>query len=264
MKIAVMSDLHTDFGIGGLKRWTPPECDVVVLAGDVSTGVAGVLWAIRKFSVPTIYVPGNHEYYGKRVMAEHLARMKEKAAGTHVMVLDREAVVLAGARFVCATLWTDYALHGNPYVDLLAARDLMNDHAQIMKAPRTPFLPEDALAEHKLARRFIEDTLAEPFEGPSVVVTHHLPSERCVGPKHRHSRANPMYASNLDALIGGLAPELWIHGHSHESTDLALGATRIVANPRGYLDRGKPENPRFDPDFRVELPVPSPASGAEP
>jgi Icc-related predicted phosphoesterase len=35
-------------------------------------------------------------------------------------------------------------------------------------------------------------------------------------------------------IIRSRRPSLWIHGHTHESRDYRLGATRIVANPCGY------------------------------
>ena len=41
----------------------PPaaEADVVVLAGDIHNGAAGVEWAKRAFRQPVVYVAGNHE-----------------------------------------------------------------------------------------------------------------------------------------------------------------------------------------------------------
>ena len=57
MKIHVLSDIHNEF-----TRLTLPETDtdVVVLTGDIDTGIAGIAWAKNTFDVPTVYFAGNH------------------------------------------------------------------------------------------------------------------------------------------------------------------------------------------------------------
>ena len=47
--------------------------------------------------------------------------------------------------------------------------------------------------------------------------------------------------------------QLWVHGHTHDSFDYTVDGTRVVCNPRGYAKAGVDENPRFDPDFIVEI-----------
>jgi predicted phosphodiesterase len=78
LRIHLLSDLHLEFAT---MRYQSPECDVVVLAGDIATGVAGVMWAAETFKgVPVVYVAGNHEFYGKRRLHRHIEKLKEKAA----------------------------------------------------------------------------------------------------------------------------------------------------------------------------------------
>ena len=31
-------------------------------------------------------------------------------------------------------------------------------------------------------------------------------------------------------------PDLWVHGHTHDSFDYVLGWTQVVVNPYGYQD----------------------------
>ena len=42
-------------------------------------------------------------------------------------------------------------------------------------------------------------------------------------------------------------------GHTHDSFDYPLGATRVVCNPRGYSQNGVNENPAFNPSFQLEV-----------
>jgi hypothetical protein len=48
----------------------------------------------------------------------------------------------------------------------------------------------------------------------------------------------------MDSFISAFQPDLWIHGHVHDSFDYQIGRTRIVCNPRGYEAHA---NPNFLP-----------------
>ena len=78
MKLLIYSDLHLEFDVPLLPRANGEEndFDVVVLAGDIhAPGFRGVDWASRMFEgKPTIYVPGNHEFYRREIGMELQAR----------------------------------------------------------------------------------------------------------------------------------------------------------------------------------------------
>ena len=260
--IHLMSDLHMDFTkIRG--HAAPIGTDVVVLAGDSHPGVLGVMWAAETFpALPVIMIPGNHEYYGKRAIDRHRLRMREKAdaingeTGSQVHMLDREGIVIAGTRFLCATLWTDYALYGLQNRDQ-AMRDavrFMNDYSAICSTLNRRVTPEFLLNEHQLSRAWLEEQLAMPFDGPTVVVTHHPPTPKAIPLGYRGDDVSPCYASNLEALMAGpTAPEAWFHGHVHANHDYMVGLTRVVANPRGYVMPRDIENPRFNPGLLLQI-----------
>jgi hypothetical protein len=47
---------------------------------------------------------------------------------------------------------------------------------------------------------------------------------------------NGNFASDMDAFIlANPQIQLWIHGHMHDPFDYGIGGTRIVCNPRGYV-----------------------------
>jgi 3',5'-cyclic AMP phosphodiesterase CpdA len=60
LRIQIYSDIHLERA-----PFAPPEsdADVVVLAGDIANGAAGVEWAKEIFDAPVLYLAGNHEYY---------------------------------------------------------------------------------------------------------------------------------------------------------------------------------------------------------
>jgi hypothetical protein len=70
-------------------------------------------------------------------------------------------------------------------------------------------------------------------------------------PEHRKKEIiSCAYASHLDSFIEEHEPLLWIHGHIHHSQDYLIGRTRIVSNPRAYIDD---PNPAFDPNLVIDL-----------
>jgi hypothetical protein len=168
-----------------------------------------------------------------------------------VTFLERETAVVAGVRFVGCTLWTDYALFGSPAEDMAHAEIAMTDHQTIAYRPGVRFTTNDARREFTLAREFLKAELAQPFAGPTVVVTHHLPSLRSVPDRFKRDRLSTAYASHLDELVAASGAELWCHGHTHRSCDYAIETTRVLCNPRGY--DGIALNPSFDAGLTAEV-----------
>ncbi len=255
MKMLVLSDLHLEHL--ALDIVPPADTDVVVLAGDIDAGSAGVAWAAESFAgIPVVYVPGNHEFYGCEI-GEALAAMREAASGTNVHLLERDFVVFSGIRFIGATLWTDFRLYcpGNDPEEQMwamvdAGRCVPDFDGRIRERSgghELPFSPRLAQRRHDDAVRWIGEELRRPFDGRTVVVTHHAPSEHSVAPFFSGHAATPAFASNVEALVRQC--DLWIHGHTHDSCRYPLNGATVICNPRGYGS----ENARFDPGLLVTL-----------
>ncbi len=249
VRLGILSDLHLE-----LAQFHAPvrNSDVVILAGDIHHGTAGVEWAMETFpQQPVVYVPGNHEYYGNNLPGLYEG-MKAGAAGTRVFVLDRDEVVLCGVLFLGATLWTDYRLGGSLGGAMRDAPELMNDYRKIRVAPSFRRVrPEDLAAEHAASRLWLTNRLAAVTHERVVVVTHHAPSSRSLAPGQYGSRFAPLYASDLECLMDEHRPHLWIHGHTHAAVDYKIGSTRVISNPRGYVPMQSVQG--FDPGFTVEI-----------
>lgn len=279
MRLLVLSDLHLELGTS---LTLPPglEYDVVVLAGDIhSPGHKAVHWAQRDSTFggkPVILVAGNHEFY-KCTLDVELAQMLSAAAGSNVHLLNRDVVVVGGLRFIGCTLWTDFQLAvrqpdgsmtSNVGRALVEAARCMNDFRLIelsatMKSPhrgresRRLLRAEDTLAMHWVDRDWLRRQLAEPFDGPTVVVSHHAPATGSVAERYAEDWVTPAFVSDLpDSFFE--VPVLWVHGHTHSPFDYQRGACRVVSNPRGYRMRdGSFENCLFNAGFIIEVPVDS-------
>jgi predicted phosphodiesterase len=258
MRLAILSDLHLEF-----EPFVPPpelqRADVVVLAGDIHNGVEALHWARRSFpSQPIVQIAGNHEFFGACWQSLE-AQLRATARDLGIHFLENDAIVIDGVQFLGATLWTDYELFTTPGRPLQLSSDevkplmqrRMIDYSLIRWCDDDDDVerilrPDDTILLHRRSRAWLTDQLATPFDGPRVVVSHHLPSWRSVAPDFLRAPSNAAFASDLDTLFDPVA--VWIHGHTHNSFDYRVGSTRVVANPRGYpMKAGGFENPRFEP-----------------
>lgn len=247
MKLWLMSDLHLDAHPFDL-RLPSPTPGVLVVAGDVSTPLsAGIRWLRKSTDLPIVMVAGNADFYGTRI-ADEKALARQLAEEVGIALLEEDVAIINGVRFLGATLWTDYMLDGDHSGSLKAAVVGMADHRQIGAAYGV-FGPEDAEAAHRRARAWLDGMLGQAFEGPTVVVTHHAPTPRSIGPRFVGDPLNPAFASDLSNLILRHQPALWVHGHVHERCDYLVGSTRVVCNPRGYSS----EPTGFDPGLVINL-----------
>jgi len=247
MKLHILNDLHIEF-----EDFDPPatDADVVILAGDIGVGLEGLRWAEDRFpDRPVIYVPGNHEFYHHDLNL--IEELKAQAPG-HIHVLNDDHVVIDGVRFLGSILWTDFALYGEGerFYAMKTAEKWMTDFSIIRNDGRK-FTPRDAVQLHTASRGWLASMLAEPFDGSTVVVTHHAPSSRSVHPRYARDQLTPAFASSLEMMMDGERAALWVHGHMHDSFDYEIYGTRVVCNPRGYAPNAL--NSEFRPDYVIEI-----------
>ncbi len=259
LRLLVLSDLHTEFAPF---QQHETDADVVVLAGDIGTKLAGVDMAKATFAGrPVVYVAGNHEYYGGAL--PHLTdKLRARAADSNVHFLEDDAVVIGGVRFLGCTLWTNFLLFGPKRRDAcrLDAEEKLTDYRRIRRSPQFRRLrSQDTALLHIKSKKWLEGALAEPFDGPTVVVTHHAPSIASIPERYLEDSLSAAFASDLAAWVEGRPIDLWIHGHTHNCVDYLLSGVRVVSNQRGYIDAPVDG---FDPGFVVDIPLSMTGRGA--
>ncbi len=274
MKIQLLSDLHLEAHPHWVAQ-PAPGADVLVLAGDVGSYQTGSQLVDNDFGLgqfsplngwptPVVYVPGNHEYDGMDFDAAH-ARLQECCARLGLVWLEREVLTVPWmdrqgrpVRLLGTTLWTDFDALGPqaasqpatptaPAPHLLAQQLKARDKAcraanyYLRKTGTTrsgePFLAEQVRAQSLACQAWLRRSLATPFEGSTVAVTHFAPSLRSADPRYGLVPGTAGFCNDLDDLLP--QAQLWLHGHLHAPSDYTHQGCRVVANPLGYARKNE-------------------------
>lgn len=246
MKIAILSDLHNEFGVPYRPTNSVLSADVVVLAGDIDLGTRGAEWALNTFEgKQLVYVAGNHEFYNHvfEEVVKQLMTLDAKNDNFHF--LNPRSVDIGDVRFIGGTLWTDFG--GDP-ANAAICKHMINDFNYIRRSGDLPFETKYVEQLNNLHKSHIIYDLTHHRGKKNVVVTHFAPSFQSIHPRFAGNTTNHYFATHLDSIIEDLKPDLWIHGHVHNHFDYMIGDTRVIANPRGYVRSQWHDTRLYDPN----------------
>lgn len=225
MRIQYFSDIHLEFG--GLEIGQT-DADLIVAAGDIGIGGMGLDW-LKQAGKPVIYVAGNHEFYGQEYFST-INALRAGAAGSNVRFLERESLIMGEVRFLGCSLWTELGGEENDHLEDLLY--LVNDFRKI-RYQKDLLSFRDYVLLHRQSRRWLISELEKPFDGKTVIVTHHAPT-----PWSWHESPSNIkrfaYCNDLKEIFHNFEIVAWFHGHTHVVSDYRCAGARILCNPRGY------------------------------
>jgi Icc-related predicted phosphoesterase len=266
MRVRVYSDLHFEFhrdkGKSFVALLDPRGVDLLVLAGDITKMKVGFLPTLtlfrQKFQCPIVYVHGNHEFYESS--RERVTRSTREAVQRlrGVYWLDNDIVEIEGRRILGTPLWYPKS---RPPETMISTQEEWDRGLQRYYHPKAKKVVDEVwpdfcssegwekwiYKENEKATQFLLDNMREG----DIVVTHMLPSRQLIAPQWERAPTNAFFVTDLTPIIVERKPALWCFGHTHESIDTALGQTRAVCNPFGYVP--KEINPNFDEHKNVDL-----------
>ena len=251
MRIRLISDIHVDVNPPATVRLAPLPTDrdsILVLAGDFGTPkkLADWLKIVADPFLRVVAVLGNHDYWGFSVerapekWREGLAKHLPGDMMARLTLLERQTLDIGNIRFFGTTLWSDF--DGGDFYSMRAAQETMQDHKRIRcHGGARRFLPRDALGLHLASKAWLEESIAQPWAGHKVVITHHAPAWESIHKSFRQDDLSGAYASRLEETVartGDQGVRLWMHGHTHHAVDYRIGAVRVLSNAFGYPREG--------------------------
>jgi predicted phosphodiesterase len=224
MNILIMSDLHLDCdedkGLAFANSLSSENIDVLILAGDISCGEnipITLKYFCQKFN-KVIYVHGNHEYYGaarKHIISWTFDALAENS---NLIWLNNDIVEVDGVRFIGSTLW--FQTSAQDYLTSYNYNDFI-------------FIPsfEDWIFSESIASR---EFLQKNVSYNDIIISHFLPTKKSLYGKYKLNYLNNYYINDLEDLILDRQPKMWVHGHTHQSSNYFLNKTKIICNPKGH------------------------------
>lgn len=254
MLFQLLSDLHLE--TEDFQPTPAPGAELLVVAGDVDSRWDG-LARFAHWPVPVIFVPGNHEYDGREIRSTGAA-LRERCESLGLRMLDDEELRWTARdgrviRILGSTRWSDFDLFGADQRE--RAMRAAGYFQRLMKATLDGRV-FDAQAVRQLGlanRAWLEARLREPFDGPTLVITHFAPSLRSADPRYGRQPTTASFCNADDDLLP--LATLWLHGHLHCRHDYRVehagGSTRVVCNARGHGRKGEADS--FDPHRLLEI-----------
>lgn len=281
MKIALVSDLHLEFG--DINLTNDEGADVLILGGDIMIAqdlhnhprvdetptqetIAKQTFGWRQSNARTfrdflkrcsdnfphvIYIAGNHEFYhGKWPIGLQYLR-DECNEYPNIYFMENDSRTIGDVTFVGCTLWTDMN-RGDP-VTLHAVTSMMNDYQVIRNSDHgyTRLRPAHTAEQHRRSVEYIRTVIEGKFDKKFVVVGHMSPSRLSTHPRYADDvLMNGAYSSDLsEFILDHPQIRLWTHGHTHHDFDYQIGSTRVVCHPRGYVgyERGSQDDDPYYP-----------------
>jgi predicted phosphohydrolase len=186
----------------------------------------------------------------------------------NLFVLENDVNYVDGVAIIGATLWTDFDKENPILMNQVCDEYMgMNDYKQIRKGQVTvdPWNPDGVMSygkispafllhKHYVSRDYIFKQIAkEKKQGRKVIVmSHYGPTWMSIDKQYIGDSFNGAYVSDLSNEILDTEPDIWVHGHVHQSFDYMVGdCTRVICNPRGYYPTELNKN--FNPTFSFEL-----------
>ena len=213
-----------------------------------------------------VYVMGNHEHYDYDIAKTYDRLKAELSDLPNIHLLEKETWVHNDITFIGGTLWTD--MNKGDSLTMWHCGKAMNDFKIVANSNRmvqhkknvyhessrdengnlviktvdhyqspARWSVEDSMQDHEKMLDYIR-IITEDKTKKYVVVGHHAPSFLSVAEWYKSDTLmNGAFYSDLSEFIMD-RPQiaLWTHGHMHNRSDYMMGDTRVVCNPRGYIN----------------------------
>lgn len=248
LHIEMMKTIDDDTFINVL----PPVAPYLILAGDIGNVSPKHVCKLRHFLEyckanwnTTIYIPGNHEYYG--VTIDHgNTILSDICSRLGIKLLAPGSITIDGITIVGTTLWSHIGSTNTEIIeysitDFSAIRDFNVDAYN---------------TNHKNDVKFLKSVIDVSTPKTCLVVTHHAPSRELVKITSKLFK----YSTDLSEAFGTPITDSfdtnniisWIYGHSHRNRCKVINNIQLLTNQLGYS--GERVEVTYNPWMVIEVP----------
>jgi predicted phosphodiesterase len=263
MKVQLISDIHLEYysEYPGLHYFVKPIADILVLAGDICyykhKFFLNFFQEASFYFKYVIYVPGNHEYYTNTFvdmnftsflwvdneienMLYHLSNVK---------ILQKGTFVINNIKFIGTTLWYDTPGTDIRFNNILHTQNdnfiLYNNH--LMPDPNILY------NINRSQYYWLKNEINHSKNYFTIVVTHYLPSEKCISKLFKTSPDNYLFYTKCDSLFKDV--NIWMYGHTHVGQQQKIDKALVLSNPKGLpKEMGRYKDYKFNKEYVIDIP----------
>jgi DNA repair exonuclease SbcCD nuclease subunit len=198
MKIQYASDLHLEFKSNTFwiaENFLKPTGEILILNGDITLLRDGFekdyfFDYISDNFKQTYIIPGNHEFYAGYDMKDSLSL--DIDIRPNVKLFNNQSIIIDTTKIIFTTLWT--SIKDN------LVEDYLNDfHKSKYKGERLNYENYNILYQQCV--EFLEGELKNNSSDNTIVVSHHIPTEKANAYKGGSPIINQAFVVNLDPIL---------------------------------------------------------------
>jgi len=240
MKFQLLSDIYLEYykKLPDIGKILKPSAPNLILAGNIcyikSPNFIPFFEKISPLYQHIFYILGEHEYF---MDIEHtmysLKEMEITAIDNlshldNIHIIQNDFIKINNIVIIGSTLWS-----------YISKKDMVGD---ICRLTNTDFInfknrlwidPTITNKIHLKYKKYVDDLLFGFENYKKLVVTHFLPSFKCIPQKLKYDPLNKSYYSNCDHIVE--KADVWCAGHSFKHAIHNIKGTPVYINPMGYL-----------------------------
>lgn len=242
MEFQIISDLHLDqlkypYRLSTIEKMIYPKSPILVLAGDIchiekiENHTVFFDYISESFEY-VIYIPGNHEFYGKEKGIEQLEKIIDSfftQRYKNIYYLNNRSIIIENVIFTGSCLWCNPIVQDPPP---WFRANLTKEELGEMYEKSVSYL--EKVSSLKNGKKHVIITHYPPIHTKNYYMNMNKDIENDILYLFENSskyKKYEEYYQNKDITLQ-YSPDLWIFGHTHMNFDKYIGETRYLSNQK--------------------------------
>ena len=253
MKFQIISDIHLEYynELPDLNYFFKVSAPNLILAGDICYynhhNFMIFFKIVSKLYDNVFFIPGNHDYYAYNkipdihfdeidfVMKSNLSCFKN-VYFIQENFIEFDNTIIFGTTLWCKTTKTN---------DDTNVKLLTNEYYIKTKHKYSPSYKHIKTLNTR-QYNWLRNSIKNLYTHKNIiVVTHYLPSKKCINQKYKNDPYNDMYFTDCEDIMKYV--NVWIAGHTHDPFISNINNCQVFVNPGGDPE----ENTGYDKQLTI-------------